>query len=149
MFNDNNNHWVLVLVFSYLNYDRLAVGLYGVFDIVGRSVGVGTQKCLVGQRRQQQRIPLIGSVISTVVVVVVFVSGQEQRVRTFDSVVDRLYGRCRRGRRKFRRRRRRAAQVHVTFGHRSVCPMYYYLGLRKPHETRRHKSFAVDNGHYH
>jgi len=145
MFNDNNNHCVFVLVFSYLNYDRLAVGLYGVFHIGSCSVGVGRQKCLVRQRRQQQRVPLIGSVISTVVVV--FISGQEQRVRTFDSVVDRLYRWCRRGRRKFRRRRRRAAQVHVTFGHRSMCPIYYYLGLRKPHETRRHKIFAVDNSH--
>jgi len=130
MFSDYNNYCVLVLVFSYLNYDRLAVGLYGVFfDIGDGSVRVDRQKCLVGQRRQQQRIPLIGSVTYTVVVVV-FVSGQEQRVRTFNSVADRLYRWCRRGRRKFRRRRRRAAQVHVPFGHRSMYPIDNYLGLQ-------------------
>lgn len=146
MFIDKNNYCVLVLVFSYLNYDRLAIDLYGVFEIGGGSFGVGRQKCFVGQRRQQQRVPLIGSVTSTVIVVV-FISRQEQRVRTFDSVVGRLHRWCRRGRRKFRQRRRRAAQVHVTFGHRSMCPMYYCLGLGKPYETRRHKSVAVDNSH--
>jgi len=114
----NNNNCGLVLVLSYWNYDRLvAVGLYGVFDIGG----VGWQKRLVRQRRQQQRVPLVGAVVTAAVVVATSVSviGQEQLVRPLGPVCRLRRRRCC-GRRKFRRRRRwrrRAVQVHVPFGH--------------------------------
>lgn len=105
----------LVLVFSYWNRDRLSVGqdCSGV-DICGGSFGVRTQECVVGQRRQQECVPLVG-VVTVIYAAVVPGIGQVQHFWPLGPV-----GHLRRcsGRRKCRRRRRRrcAVQVHIPFG---------------------------------